>query len=44
LIGDLGDGQIGDVDFVFADQVQQQVERTGKLVQLGDGAVTGPPG
>ena len=36
LIGDLGDWQIGDVDFVFADEMQQQVERARKLLQLDD--------
>jgi len=30
LIGDPRDRQVGDVDFVFADQVEQQIERTGE--------------
>src|SRR2546426_2236603 len=36
LIGDLGDRQVGDVELVLADQVQQQVERAGELLQLDD--------
>jgi len=38
LIGDPRDRQVGDVDFVFADQVEQQIERTGELFQLDDEA------
>ena len=36
LIGDLGDREVGDVDLVLADQMQQQIERAGKLLQLDD--------
>ena len=40
LVGDLRDRQVGDVDFVFADQMQQQVERAGEFLQLDDEAST----
>src|SRR5256886_13559951 len=33
------DGQVGDVDLVLADQMEQQVERAGELLQLDDEAV-----
>src|SRR5216683_132851 len=36
LVGDLRDRQIRDVELVLADQVQQQVQRAGKLLQLDD--------
>src|SRR2546426_511788 len=39
LVGDLRDGQVGDVDLVLADQMEQQVERAGELLQLDDEAV-----
>src|SRR2546427_9011441 len=39
LVGDLRDRQVGDVDLVLADQMQQQVERAGELLQLDDESV-----
>jgi hypothetical protein len=36
LVGDLRDREVGDVDLVLADQMQQQVERAGELLQLDD--------
>src|SRR6266581_2477385 len=39
LVGDLRDREVGDVDLVLADQVQQQVERAGELLQLDDESV-----
>src|SRR6266702_1745297 len=39
LVGDLRDGQVGDVDLVLVDQMEQQVERAGELLQLDDEAV-----
>src|SRR5437879_3484547 len=39
LVGDLRDRQVGDVDLVLADQVQQQVKRAGELLQLDDESV-----
>src|SRR5437879_12426330 len=39
LVGDLRDRQVGDADLVLADQVQQQVEWAGELLQLDDEAV-----
>src|SRR5256885_723900 len=38
LIGDLGHRQIGDVELVLLDQVQQQIERPRELLQLDDEA------
>ncbi|MND01633.1 hypothetical protein D3C83_207070 [compost metagenome] len=34
LLRDLRDGDVGDLDFLLANQVQQQIERTGELIQL----------
>jgi len=36
LVRDTRDRQVGDVDLVLADQVQQQIERAGELLQLDD--------
>src|SRR5437879_13274558 len=36
LVGDLRDRQVGDVDLVLADQVQQQVEWAGELLQRSE--------
>ena len=38
LIRDLRDRQIGDVDLVFPNQMEQQVERAGEFLQLDDEA------
>src|SRR5256885_15237633 len=38
LIGDLRDRQVGDVDFVFVDQVQQQIQGARELLELDDEA------
>src|SRR6266851_1869030 len=38
LIGDLRDRQVGDVDLVLADQVQQQIQRARELLELDDEA------
>ena len=34
LVGDLGEGDLGDVELVLADQAQQQVERPGEDVEV----------
>ena len=34
LVGDLGQGDLGDVELVLADQPEQQVERAGEHVQV----------
>ena len=36
LIRDLGDGQVGDIDLVLMDQVQQEIERSRELLELDD--------
>src|SRR5438046_1715390 len=38
LVRDLGDREVGDVELVLVDQVQQQVERTRELLELDDEA------
>jgi len=38
LIGDLRDRQVGDVDLVLADQVQQQIQGARELLELNDEA------
>ena len=45
LVGDPGDGDLGDVELVLADQAEQQVERPGEVVE-GDleGRGRGAPG
>ena len=35
LIGDARDGNVGDVDLLFAEQMQQQIERTGRSQHRG---------
>ena len=34
LVGDLGQGDLGDVELVLADQAEQQVERPGEVVEV----------
>src|SRR5258705_2987153 len=41
LIRNLRDREVGDVDLVFLDQMQQQVERAGEFLQLDDEAGAG---
>jgi hypothetical protein len=41
LVGDAGDGNVGDLELLLAKQVQQEIERPGVGIELDDEARAG---